>query len=546
MKKIYFFLAILLVSVTSIAQVFNPQKIDSIIDSKVGEDDPGIMVGIVKEGAIIYEKYRGLANLQHQVQTTSKTRSNIASTAKQFTALMILDLAMKEKLSLEDDIRKYLSSLYPNVQETIKIRHLINHTSGIRDYVELMSLQNNVWWKQFGLDNDDVMELLEKQNDLGFAPGSQYSYSNSNYNILTKVIEKISGESFNEYSKQFFQNLGMNETSFVERYMGVIPNRADPYSDWGRGEWWQTPTVTKTNGEGFLFTTLKDQLIYEQAIQNAEKDNNLLLLKSQQPIPNSEKTEYGFGLKLTNQLQRNAVHHDGVTYSYHSQMIRFPEEKLSIFILSNNGNIRSDLIAKEIAALFLPEIPQETTYDEQWYKVNPTSKKQSIIGQYYSSKGSLVRIVDEEGKIYFKQGKYFSVELIPEKGNVYYPDYNQEEKLVFYKDEMVLYYPDGSTSVFKRSTIKLATLSDIKNYQGTYYNTELDLSFELKLINNNQLELQFSNDNEGKEVVVYNRNESLAGDNYKMKAQRDSSGAIVDILLSFDRAKNMTFMKKQN
>lgn len=546
MKKIYFFLAILLVSVTSIAQVFNPQKIDSIIDSKVGEDDPGIMVGIVKEGAIIYEKYRGLANLQHQVQTTSKTRSNIASTAKQFTALMILDLAMKEKLSLEDDIRKYLSSLYPNVQETIKIRHLINHTSGIRDYVELMSLQNNVWWKQFGLDNDDVMELLEKQNDLGFAPGSQYSYSNSNYNILTKVIEKISGESFNEYSKQFFQNLGMNETSFVERYMGVIPNRADPYSDWGRGEWWQTPTVTKTNGEGFLFTTLKDQLIYEQAIQNAEKDNNLLLLKSQQPIPNSEKTEYGFGLKLTNQLQRNAVHHDGVTYSYHSQMIRFPEEKLSIFILSNNGNIRSDLIAKEIAALFLPEIPQETTYDEQWYKVNPTSKKQSIIGQYYSSKGSLVRIVDEEGKIYFKQGKYFSVELIPEKGNVHYPDYNQEEKLVFYKDEMVLYYPDGSTSVFKRSTIKLATLSDIKNYQGTYYNTELDLSFELKLINNNQLELQFSNDNEGKEVVVYNRNESLAGDNYKMKAQRDSSGAIVDILLSFDRAKNMTFMKKQN
>jgi len=544
MKLLFTFLSVLLITLSSTAQ--NPafQKIDSIIDSKVAENDPGIMVGIVKEGAIIYEHYRGLANLQHQVPTTAKTRSNIASTAKQFTALMILDLALKEKLRLEDDLRTYLPSLYPKVKEVIKIRHLINHTSGIRDYVELMGLQNNVWWKQFGLDNDDVLKLLEQQEDLSFAPGSQYSYSNSNYNLLTKVIEKISGESFNDYSKKFFEDLGMNETSFVERYMGVIPNRADPYSDWGRGEWWQTPTVTKTNGEGFLFTTLNDQLIYEQAIQNAEKENNLLLLQSQQPIPNSEKTDYGFGLKLTNVLNRKAVHHDGVTYSYHSQMFRFPEEQLSIFILSNNGNIRSDLIAKEIASLFLAEIPEEVVYDSKWYEVSSSDKKNTVADQYYSEKETLCRVVEEEGKLYFKRGKYLSIELIPVENNVFYPSYNEKEKLVFYENKMVLYYPDGSTNTFTRSTVKLASNSDIKAMEGTYFNTELNLSFELNTTNENQLRFQFSNDNEGKEVIVYNRNESLAGDNYKLKTQRNNADAITAILLSFDRAKNMKFTKQ--
>ena len=141
------------------------------------------MVGIVKGGNIIYEKYRGLAYLPYQIKMDEKTKSNIAYVAKQYTALMILDLALKDQLSLEDDIRTYLPTLYKKVEEKIKIRHVLNHTTGIRDYVELMSLQNRIWWKQVGLKNDDIIDLLEKQEDLAFKPGSQYTYSNSGYNI---------------------------------------------------------------------------------------------------------------------------------------------------------------------------------------------------------------------------------------------------------------------------------------------------------------------------------------------------------------------------
>ena len=239
------------------------KEIDHIINKSVENEHPGLGVGIVKNGEVIYEKYRGLSNLQHQIPFSKKTRSNIASTAKQFTALMILDLSMKGKLNLDEDIRKYFPNLYKKVDDEIKIRHLVNHTSGIHEYVNLISQKDKVWWKQVGLDNDKIIELLEEQNELEFSPGTKYNYSNSNYNVLAKIIEKVSGETFTEYSKIFFIDLNMVETSFVERYMGVIPNRANPYSDWGRGEWWETPTVTKTSGEGFLYTTLRDQLIFE-------------------------------------------------------------------------------------------------------------------------------------------------------------------------------------------------------------------------------------------------------------------------------------------
>ena len=211
------------------------EAIDSIIHKSVKTNHPGLGVGIVKNGEVIYEKYRGFSNLQHQIPFSNKTRSNIASTAKQFTALMILDLALKEKLNLDDNIRNYFPNLYKTVADKIRIRHLINHSSGIHEYVDLLSEEGKVWWKHVGLDNNDIMKLLEKQNNLEFRPGTKYNYSNSNYIVLAKIIEKVTGEKFTNYSKNFFNKLNMSETSFVERYMSVIPNRASPYSDWGKG-----------------------------------------------------------------------------------------------------------------------------------------------------------------------------------------------------------------------------------------------------------------------------------------------------------------------
>lgn len=535
-------LILLLISSISKSQEVQLIKIDSIVNSKVSENEPGLMIGIVKDGEIIYENYKGLANVEHQVKIGSKTRSNIASTAKQFTALMVLKLALEKKLNLEDDFRKYLPNFYPEVKEEIKIRHLINHTSGIRDYVELMGLQNRIWWKQVGLNNNDIIELLEKQENLGFSPGKHYSYSNSNYNILAKLIEKVTGKKFTDYSDDFFMQLGMNSTSFIKRYMQVIPNRAAPYSDWGYGELFHSISVTKTAGEGFLYTTLEDQLLFEKALQNAKQSKDTLLMKSQLPIPNSEIKSYGFGLKLNDRLGRKAVHHDGVTNAYHAQCLRFPKEKIAIFIMSNNGNLRSDLLADEIAILLLKKQNRTPTYNTRYYKDN--HRKANIIGQYnYPNNEKLVRIEKENGKTYWKEGDYFNLEMIAEGINKFRFKNNPTLKIVFYDNRMVEYYDSGKTMKYKRSRALPISSSNIKDFIGSYYNKELDLTFNLKRSEEGKLNFMFSNDKKWKDVALYNNADFFVNGNLFFKANRDNLNKITDILLNYARAKNIKFKK---
>ncbi|EAQ42862.1 serine hydrolase [Polaribacter sp. MED152] len=544
MKTKILFVA-LLISTFLNAQENKITKIDSIVNAKVKPNHPGIAVGIVKDGTIIYEKYLGLANLQHQVKFDEKTRSNIASTAKQFTALMILDLSIKEKLSLEDDIRKYLTKLYPTVKEKIKIRNLLNHTSGIRDYVELLDLDGAVWWQRFGLDNDDVLEMLKNQEDLGFQPSSKYSYSNSNYIVLTKIIEKITGKTFNEYSKSFFENLGMNETSFVERYMKVIPNRANPYSDWGRGEWWEVPTVTKTNGEGFLFTTLKDQLTYEIAVQNANYNNNVLLIESQKPISNSKIKTYGFGLELKDKLGRKSVHHSGGTYGFHSQTYRFPEEKLTIFAMSNNGNISTNLIAQSIAKLLLPKSTEKPKYDSKFYEAKSIKNEVTVLGKYtYPNENSVVEILQKNGKTFWKE-KNFTVEMVSESKNTFSFTNNPELKVVFYQDKMTEYYASGKTMHYKRINTLPVLLYDLEGLTGNYYNKELAINFDLKLTKENKLKFKLSTNKDSNDVEIYNR-KYMQSDNFFLKIVKDQFDRVTEILLTYGRAKNIRFRKKTN
>ncbi len=518
--------------------------IDSIVQSKLLDNEPGLFVGVVQNGEIIYEKYQGLASLQHQVKINENSRSNIASTAKQFTALMILELSLKKKLSLEDDIRKYLPKLYPNVKNEIKIRHLINHSSGIRDFYDLMSIQQDPWWRREGLDNDDAIALLEKQQDLAFTPGSRYMYSNSGYTLLTKIITEVTGENFHDYSENFFKELGMNSTTFLKNYMKPIPNQAFPYSDWGDGVWQQYPMITNLYGDGFLFTTLKDQLIFEQAIQNAQIDNNMLLIKSQKPIPNSEITSYGFGLEMENRLNYKSVHHSGGTGSYHSQTIRFPEEKLSVFVMSNNSNLWSGAIADEIASTLLPKKETKVSYDKQLERISNKLQKSQLIGQYLSPENYLIRIEEKEGKFTWRNGNNNPIELVQEAQNLYSISYDNKIKIGFFNDEMILFYPSGKSSIYSKILNEEVTLTDIESYIGQYYSNELDVQFTINYLNE-KLSISMHGWDEAQDLELLNKNELLVFD-YILKIERDQFNRVKGILLTTNRILNNKFIKKTN
>ncbi len=522
---------------------FDREAITTILQQYTAEDSPGIAVGIVKDGKVVYEYYAGYANLEHQVPVSENTRFNIASTAKQFTALMVLQLALEGKLSLEDDIRKYVPSLYTDEAEEIKLRHLINHTSCIRDYTFLYEIKEQAFWQQVGTDNGDIIELLEQQEELVFKPGTKYTYSNSGYTILTKVIEAVSGERFNDYSERFFAELNMNETAFVRRYMGLIPNRADAYSDWGGGRWLADLAVTKSNGDGFLYTTLKDQLTFEVAVQRAAQNKNALLIESQQPIPNSEITDYGFGLELDERLGRSAQHHAGSTFGFHSQTIRFPEEKLSVFVMSNNGKIWSGNIADQVASAILPSIEEKVAYSSLMESSSFDVDQPQIIGQYLSPRGSLIRIVEQDDQLFWRFANWNPLEIIQEGENRFSMAYNADIKVRFNEDSFVQFYPSGKTINYSRNNYVPASSSELEGFVGKYHSRELEMDFELRLTEENQLIILFSNQDEELAVEALSRNDLLA-ENYSLKVERDQLDNVTDILVTLSpRARNNRFRK---
>ncbi|MEO9871635.1 serine hydrolase domain-containing protein [Ekhidna sp.] len=517
-------------------------EIDSYLEELVNDKAPGIAAGIIKNGDVVYENYLGLSNLEHQVKVNLKSTFNIASVAKQFTALSILKLSLDEKLDLEDDTREYISQLYPDVEEIIRIRHLLNHTSGIRDFYDLLSIQQKPWWREEGLDNQAVIEMLTKQEDLGFNPGSTYLYSNSNYTILAKIVEVASGQPFHEYTKQLFEELGMNQTFFLKDYMNVIPHKASPYADWGDGVWKEYPMMTNLYGDGFLFTTLQDQLTYEKAMQNATTKNELLYL-SQQSITNAEIVTYGFGLELEDRIGRKAVHHSGSTGAYHSQIVRYIDDETSIVIMSNNGKLWSGAIADKISEIILPKLEDEkkefAINTEAFTRNLPTNE---ITGEYLSPKGNVIRITKDAESLYWQLDNNNPIPLEFKQGSLYLWNANESVKIGFSESAFTILQQDKEPRIYKKLDSFIPSKNYIHSLTGTYYNEELDLTFDLSKDKDFNIIISDKQTGQSGALQIIQKDRFMFSD-YKFRTTYDEVNKVSTLLMSFSRAKNIRFRK---
>ena len=548
MKSFFFTIYLLLATFTqSIAQKTDFAKIDQLLESKIKPGAPGLAVGIVKNGTIVYERYMGLANLQHLIPVTDQTRFNLASVAKQFTALCVLKLVLDNKISLEADLRQYLPQMYPQIKTAIPLKTLLNHSSGVRDFYDLLSISGKPWWRQEGLDNEDALALLMKQKDLNFSPDTEHLYSNSNYTLLAEIVTKVSGMPFPKFAKQLFADLGMPNTQFCTNYMQVIPFQALPYNDWGDGSWQQYPMITNLYADGFLYTTLKDQLVFEQAIQKAAAQTNSLLSISQKPIPNTRIQDYGYGLEISPINGYPAVHHSGSTGSYNAQTLRFPGEKLSIIVLSNNGNLWSGGIAREVATQILGRKKEELAFATQPAQVQAASTPSDLVGQYRSPENNVIRIQLKEGNLYWQMDNNNPRKLIQEKGNLYHWNIDEDWKVAFNNrpdstSTMVLYTKSEQPEVFKKLPPIAPSSTYLQACVGKYFSAELDLSFTIKLSPEKGLVFKRDGGKNETKIEVVQKGELLASD-YKMKLESEANGRVMAVLLTYNRVKNLRFEK---
>lgn len=538
-------LLLLLSSINLMAQSkqrFDKEAITKILYQHANDDIPGMAVGIVKDGKIIYEHYLGYANLEHKVKIDKDTRFDIASDAKQFTAMCILKLIEQGKLDLNDDFRKYLPDLYKDIQNKITISHLISHTSGIRDYAYLIGLTGKTGWKLF-LDNDDVLKLLEDQKDLNFKPGKEYLYSNSNYILLTEIVKRVTGQEFSAFAKEMFEELGMPNTIFMADYMAIIPHKARPYSNWNG--WREEPNIGDIHGDGALFTTLQDQLKWEQIVQlnNGEYFSKEFIEESQSPLASSIDNGYGYGLSFGQYGGLKYRYHDGSTGAYNASFFRFPSENVSIVVMTNNRSVPTHYLAQQLAdyTLGLPE--ESAPYPRKPNETEALDNAQKLLGVYQGeSSAKIIKIIEKDGDLYRELYQKNPVKLVSEDGGLF--RYEKMSLRINFMNigrtdqEFTLYHPSLKPETYHKLSKLPSNDFDKNELNGTFYNEETGTKISLQFVENNTYSLTKNGREKKAELII---KDHLRMNTYIIRVIRDQENNVIGLNVKNNRIKNVIF-----
>lgn len=454
--------------------------ITEICTRDVPSGAPGVACGIVQNGEIIYTHFAGFANLADSIKISEKSRFNIASNAKQFTALAILRLIEEEKLSINDELTQF----FPELQYTsaITIQQLLSHTSGIRDVYHLWGLKGITWWEKT-FSNQDAIHLLSRQTDLNFSPGTQYLYSNSNYILLAEIVSKVSGQSFQDYTNQMFWELGMMDTAFESNHQKIKGLIARPYFNFNA--WTTFDWIWNIVGDGNLFSTLNDQLRWEQFIQDKKKspDWRMIIEQSQQKISGIEDIAYAFGLEFGQFKGEPIVFHHGSTGAWKATFMRFPERQLTIMTLSNSG--KTDVVSQnEAIAAYLLNKPTEPDFLTAPPQASKPLRTEAVIGIYEHSAGSVFKFEERsEGLFLLREGRS-DVRLEQIGPNIWQQVYDPAFIQEFTEDEagnqMVTVYHSTHAPYSLKKIETDWTNFDFSPLNGAYFNEETGVKVQLR------------------------------------------------------------------
>ena len=339
----------------------NAAKVDRLFRQWDRPDSPGAAVVVVQGGAVAYLHGYGCADLEHHIPITPQTLFDVASVAKQFTGLSVAMLVEQGKLSLDHDIHKYLPDV-PDFGKPITINHLVHHTSGLRDWPETLALSDVDMEGQITLET--ILEMVRRQRELDFAPGTEEQYSNTGYNLLAATVAKVTGQSFRAWSdRNLFQPLGMKRTLVCDNPAEVIPNRANSYAPDGKNRFQRVVSQLAAQGSSSLFITAEDMGRWLLNLQTARVGGKAAIELMQRPgkLNSGEKKNYAFGVVLGKHQGLTTVSHSGSWAGYRSYTIWVPEKRFAAAILANTSNMDTRDLALKITDLYLSTTPAPAT-----------------------------------------------------------------------------------------------------------------------------------------------------------------------------------------
>ena len=473
-------------------------KIDTLIAHMgLSSETPGGVVGVIKNGRFTFLKAYGLANFDTKQPNQPSTLFNLASVSKQFAAAGILLLAKENKLSLKDDIRKYLPD-FPDYGYTITIENLIHHTSGIRSFDILRLMAGTLGLKE---TQEEDYNLIIRQKSLNFKPGEEHQYSNSGYILLANIIEKTSGMKFGKFMEEkIFRPIGMNHTFIYDNPDKIIMNRATGHT-WGgdvkfkRSVDMDSPIFGPTN----VYTCVQDFLSWDNNFYK-----NMLgkwdfgkEMSTTVTLGNGDTCNYAFGLEVSQYKGLKTISHGGYSIDFTSQYLQIPSEKFAVVCLFN---IATDVngLSYKIADLYVKGNPHPDKASIQPEKANvDSSVLKSYVGKYFDEKYWFEASITREGDhLVFDapyQGKF---EIYPLSDTSFFATV-ADIKFIFHKDakgeitkativqgNQKFYITYLGTNSYPLNAEKLS------QYVGDYYCEDINVTYPV-LFKDNKLYIRF-------------------------------------------------------
>ena len=382
--------------------------VDEVFSDLTKPGSPGCALAVYRDGKIIYARGYGLANIEENVAITPQSVFDIGSTSKQFTAASILLLEKQGQLSVNDDVRKYIPEL-PSYGQKITILQLLNHTSGLRDYLSLMELA--------GINTDsvttdaDALALITRQKALNFTPGSDFLYSNTGFFLLSVIVQRVSGKSLRGFAAEnIFAPLEMTHTQYRDDHVALIANRALAYEERANKDGYTLDvSYFEQTGDGAVHTSVEDLLNWDENFYSPRVGGKEFLGEIQErgKLNSGKALDYAKGLFLRDYRGLQTVSHGGAWGGYRAELLRFPEQHFSVACLCNVGNAGPTRRAHQVADIYLGSLMKAK---ENQSKESDSKEKSEITldayqlrnysGEYWSEElGVAYRLGVTDGRI---------------------------------------------------------------------------------------------------------------------------------------------------
>ena len=530
---------------TSAAQQASDDSVHAAVDRVFAQwnrtDSPGCALGVGRGGKTIYEKGYGMANLEDEVAITPDSIFHVASVSKQFTAMATMLLVRDGRISLDDDIRKYLKEI-PDYGHTITIRHLLTHTSGLRDQWDLLYMARGRF-EEDRITEADVLDVVSRQKALNFVPGAEYLYSNTGFTLLGTIVKRVSGKSLRDFAdERIFQPLGMTRTHFHDDYTMVVKGRTSAYVR-EDGVWHVSIPNFDTYGATSLYTTVGDLLKWEANLDHPRIGDAALYsaMQASALLTNGDTTGYGFGLATEKYRGAWAVGHGGADAGYRSYVARFPQHDLAIAIACNTV-VNTGAVMHSVADIYLdgklePAAPTVTAQS----KLGAEQMK-AVAGVYVNPlTGSATWVTVKDGNLV--AGRTGGPVLVPLSESRFRVT-GQPVEIELRNGEMIqsfLAWPPRKPVRLVRQPELKPTRGELEQYAGTYYSEELDATYTVAATDTT-LELRTRMGDA--KVVRPAYKDAFAGDLLLLFA-RDARGRVTGLSMNSGRVRRVQFVRRR-